>query len=256
MVRFAACFAVVLLTLFSSSLLLGHGGRVPFLFWGGYPRSVIPCQRAIGNAGRICAIGMAQLLVRCLYHDNPPCAPEQLEEERRARERKALDMINRACTDRATVQLGFLGIIEAQSDIATNCARIHRDFFRLVHFDDSPLPNTQCTAEVAHAAAKLLRVTTRNWQRIFDRVAYKNVPPSRKTLFVTQARARAASAAEKLARVVAPACSNSPEPSLHDDSLRELFSNVAQLAECVAGAAYVQDAVHCDPPATPTPASP
>ncbi len=227
-----------------------HGGRLPFLFWGGFPRSIIPCQRALGDAARLCALGVASLRLRCSYRGANPCTPEELEQQRKSLEIKALDLLSRTCTDRATVQLGFLGVIEAQSDIANVCAKVNRDLFPIVGLNTASPPAVDCAARQASAAMKLLRVATKEWHTTLDRIAYRIVPPSRKTALLAQTRERVGQAADKLGRLLEEVCASSHLRFSSGRPPREVLTNVLHLAECVTGAAYVQDAVHCDPPST------
>ncbi|GBD25816.1 hypothetical protein HRbin30_01141 [bacterium HR30] len=245
-----------LVFLLSASPVLGHGGRAPFLLWGGLPRSSIPCQRAIGTAARLCALGAAQTRLRCLLTASPRCTPEQIEQQRRRLEARALDLISQACTDRAVAQLGFVGVIEAQADIANNCARGDRDLSAIFGISQESTATATCTTHIASAAVKLLRVAVKNWQNMLDRIAYKNVPPSRKASLLASTRTRIGKAKEKLRLLVSTACPGAPIASLPAPSLEEVLTSVALLAECIAGAAYVQDAVHCTPLPTTAPASP
>ncbi len=253
---FKAYGIVGLVLLLCTSPVLGHGGRAPFLFWGGFPRSSIPCQRAIGTAARLCALGAAQIRLRCLLTASPRCTPEHIEQQRRRLEVRALDLISQACTDRAVAQLGFVGVIEAQADIANNCARVDRDLAAIFGISQESTATANCTTHIASAAVKLLRVAVKNWQNMLDRIAYKNVPPSRKASLLASTRTRIGKAKEKLHLLVSTACPGAPTASLSALSLEEALTSVEQLAECIAGSAYVQDAVHCDPLLSPGPTSP
>ncbi|GIW43668.1 MAG: hypothetical protein KatS3mg077_0950 [Candidatus Binatia bacterium] len=228
---------------------LAHGGRAPFTFWGGFTRSAFPCQKAIARAARLCAVRTVELRQRCSRNsDLPTCSPDQVEARRRTIELQSLDLISAACNDRAAVEVGFLGTIEAQSDIATVCSRVDRDlrdFFDLAARAASD--DRTCANTVAGSLTQILRTATDLWVRAFDRMAFKVLAPSRKNLLVTRTRQRISLAAAKLAHTGNQNCRESFVLSTFGEPLEQLLSRPARLAECVTGAAFVQDAVHCDP---------
>lgn len=228
-----------------------HGGRLPFAFWGGFPRSVVPCQQALSLAVRRCATSKLRLQLRCAASPEA-CTPEHVRDQKRAIELAALDLIARSCSDRATVQLGFLGVIEAQADASNVCAKVDQQLspFTLPPAIEESATGS-CTTFLAHASLKLLRQANSIWQHTFDRIATRNVSPTRKSQMLEQARQRIARATNKLHQLANARCPAASMQTNLQTFLTESLSAAARASECLAGAAYVQDAVHCDPPVSP-----
>ncbi|MCX8072671.1 MAG: hypothetical protein N3C12_09490 [Candidatus Binatia bacterium] len=236
---------LVILAQLPRSVAHAHGGRLPFLFWGNFPRFAIPCQKAIGRAAALCAARSAQARFRCTIGQDTSCSATDLESQREAILRVALNLIDRFCSDRAAVQLGFLGTIEAQSDIANMCTTVNRDLSFVFEPTDEPSPTGDCTRSVSGAVVRLLRSGTMIWEELFNRVALKGGGAKGRTL-ITRARARISLQQQKLANVIRRHCTDESVTAIYGTTTSELLNRAARLTECVAGAAYVQDAIHCD----------
>lgn len=231
-----------------------HGGRLPFLFWGNFPRAHLACQRALGRALSECAVGTLQVIARCSREgaDRGACEAGAQAEQLQALRTKALDTIDRFCSDRSAVQLGFLALIEAQADASRACTEVER-WARQELPDSASLGGADraCVAFLAQASVKLMRAGTENYRRFFDWLAIHFAPTNKRLRLLDQRRSEISRAAQKLAMVGVPLCAGS---AMVPDSPEEFLGRVARQAECVVGAAYVQDAVHCDTPGpTPTP---
>lgn len=243
--------AVGCLVVAVGGVLWAHGGRLPFLFWGDFPRSYLACQRAIGRAVHLCSVGTLQLYARCASGatSSGECSATARQRILESLRTSALDLIDRYCSDRAAVQLGFLALLEAQSDISRACADVDR--WARSHFPDpSALDGNArvCLAFQAERSLGLIRFATREYRRLFDWLAFHRPPPSQRNALLNACRARIQSAASKLSGLAELYC---PAGSDGGGESAQLFADAARRAECIVGAAYVQDAVHCD---TPTPA--
>lgn len=252
-----------LATVLCAALLLvppawAHGGRLPFLFWGNFPRAHLACQRAVGRALSECAVGTLQVIARCSREgaDRGACEAGAQAEQLRALMTETLDTIDRFCSDRNAVQLGFLALIEAQADASRACTEVER-WARQELPDPASLRSADraCVAFLSQASVKLMRAGTENYRRFFDWLAIHFAPTNKRLRLLDQRRSETTRAVQKLAMLGAPLCAGS---AVVQGSLADFFGRVARQAECVVGAAYVQDAVHCDtagPTPTPTAAA-
>lgn len=232
--------------------ILAHGGRLPFLFWGGFPRPAADCQKVIGWAARVCAVDIVRLRAVCSAGSTagPRCHPERITQRRQAILRQALDQINARCSDRATQQLGFVSLIEAQADISDACTSVELATLPVV----APTPTAPsatprvdtCGDFVRHAALKLLRYSTAQWQLAFNRIAYRYQPSSIKLATVERVRARMERARAKLLGLESRFCTAEEVSTRFGVPLPALLQSVVRSSECLTGAAYVQDAVYCD----------
>ncbi len=231
-----------------SSQLRAHGGRLPFLFWGDFPRVHLACQRAIGRAVAQCAVGTQRLYALCAAGSasGDLCAPLPRAEALESLRAVALNVIDRHCSERSTVQLGFLALVEAQADISRACSQLDR-WVRGWSADPTAVPGAQgaCMETYARASLVLLRFATNEYRRLFDWLAFHRSPPNQRNQLLAERRARVGDAARRLELVLQRRC---PDGLPGGPNPATFLSEVARQAECVVGAAYVQDALHCDTP--------
>lgn len=235
-----------------ASPVLAHGGRLPFLFWGNFPRTFLGCQRAIGRAVGQCAVGTLKVLARCSEeHDSGAiCTPDRQAELLRGLRIEALDTIDRFCSDRSAVQLGFLALVEAQADVSRACTEVER-WARQELSDPrwvGGAVDQACRKFLARASVRVMRVSTENYRRFFDWLAIRFAPTSTRLRLLEKKRTEASRAAQKLAQIGTAHCESIAE---NPESVPQFLHRVVRQSECVVGAAYVQDAVHCDTPTPP-----
>lgn len=242
----------------------GHGGRVSLFFWGTFPKAAFDCQRVIADSINQCAVAVLALRTACHNAEvsGDSCDRDALQNQVNDIRRNALDRIDRSCTDRQSAQLGFLGVIEVQSDVSTACTRADTQLSQTLYPTANAVggggasPAASCQRSTALVTGRLLRHANRVWQLTFNRIARRNFPVSRSLASVDVARRRVAHGVERLVPVLSRSCAPEDFLATYGRSAHDVLTEIAYQSECLAGAAFVQDRVHCDPTPTTTPTRP
>lgn len=236
-----------LLLLLVASLLVGlppapvsaHAGRVALAFWGGFGPRFTACQRAIARATNLCAHAALRRRSRCDGGRTPPeaCTPAALASALEESRRQVLDRITARCTERAAIQLGFLSVLEVEADLSAACRTADRVFADAVaRAGEDPT----CRRAIVDRLPLTLRLAQTRWEAAFNRMALRSLLPSLKRGRIAEARAGVSRRLTTTLGVIERECGESP------GSRTDGLAAVASEAECLSGAAYVQDAVECD----------
>jgi cysteine-rich repeat protein len=236
----------------------GHGTGVPFAYWGNFPPDAARCQRIIGATAARCALEAWRVRTACFQKllDGGSCAATSVPDLVQRGHLTALNVVDLQCTSPEAQAVGFLLKFEAQTDLDNFCRAMDVAMVSAVYgpvklgdFVYTPDPTTQACVDVtARAAGRLLRRALRSRRYVMDTIVIGNLTPSQKLVLIdnsTRAIARERIHAEL---VVDDGC---PEPTfsgVYHRSASALLETVAQRADCLASAVYVQTGVVCPAP--------
>lgn len=262
--RFLFLALVTIAIVLTGKVAYTHGGRVSLFFWGTFPKAAFDCQRAIASSVNQCALAVVAVRTACRNAElaGESCDRNAVQNHVNDIRRAALDQIDRRCTDRQSAQLGFLGVIEIQSDVSNACSRTDIVLSQLLYptpaaeIREMILPVANCQRSTAMLTARLLRHANRVWELTLNRIARRNFPVSRSLASIDVARRRVDRAVHRLLPILQRDCSEEDFVAAYGRLASSVLTDIAHEAECLAGAAFVQDRVHCDPTPTITPTRP
>ena len=233
-----------------------HGMRASLAFWGAFPTHTAICQRTIAGALAYCAQRAVWLRDECSRQvlQGQICDSPATERAVEAARTQAQDAIDEFCNDDDAMSLNFLGVIEIQSDITNACRRTDSYFMPLVYAPTATANAVQkrCILATADAVSETHRAGWRAMRAAFDRIAARNLAPSKKLDLLAAAQKQVASLVNRLMTYIDSHCSAADFQSTYDKDGPTFFATVTAQVECGAGAAYVQNQVMCDPTATAT----
>ena len=231
-----------------------HRSPLPLALWGGFDSGAALCQRIIGKAAAHCGSAVWAARTTCLAAQVAGGACDQAATDAAVQQahQDALDIVDRYCADYA-VELGFTLTIETETDIDTFCQQFDAALMSGVY---RPFPSGgtarqvapdtgRCISATADAATHLLRVAFRSRTRALNRIASVTFGPAEKLRVVAQSTASIERARTLLQQVLQQRCPDPGFSALYGQSADALLALIAQRADCLGGAAYVQNAVLC-----------
>jgi len=225
--------------------------RLPFAEWGGFDAGTLRCQRIVARAATDCAATAWQIRRACRETAlaGAACVPDSDPRISAARS-AALDAVDSACTEHQLGNLQFLGYFDSHLDVTNFCQHVWPDAADSVVFVPALASKgdagRRCGEAAADAASEVMQYIFRSRRRCMDRAAdMSRTSPERAALLTRAARG----ATFALQRVVARLALRCPEiDSIYGRSAAALVDVLAQRADCLGGAFYIQDAVICPAP--------
>jgi cysteine-rich repeat protein len=233
-----------------------HRAPTPIALWGGFDSGAARCQRIIGRAAAHCGRAVWAARRACLAAEvaGGTCDQTGTDSAVQQAHQDALDIVDRYCADYA-VDLGFTLTLEAETDIDTFCqqldaALVSGVFGPLADANVASAASDQaagCLSATAAAATQLLRAAFRSRTRALDRIAHVPMPPSEKLAIIARSTAAIGRARQAMGQRLARNCPKEGFAALYGRSADTVLALIAQRADCLGGAAYVQGAVLCPP---------
>jgi len=248
---------VILLSVIGPELAYGHGLALPFAFWGNFPPGAARCQRVIAEAAARCGTSVWSVRTTCLGSllDGGSCDVTSVPDLVQRAHLSALDAVDRQCTSPETQALGFVLKFEAQTDLDNFCHAVDDAMVSAVYGPvkegdavRSADPTTVvCVDTATWVATMMLRFSFRSRRVALDRIARHNLPPSEKQAMIQRSSDRIERMRSLLAGLVDEICPRSDFDSIYNHSAGELLETIAQRADCLSSAIYVQNGVVCPP---------
>ena len=227
---------------------------MPLALWGGFDSGAALCQRIIGKAAVHCATAVWAARSTCLAAQVTGGACDQAGTDTAVQQahQDALDIVDRYCADYA-VELGFTLTIETETDIDTFCQQFDAALTSGVYGPflsgrtaAQAAPDTAgCMSATADAAKHLLRVAFRARTRALNRIASVVFGPAEKLRAVAQSTAFIERARSVLGQGLQMRCPDPGFSAVYGQSADTLLALIAERADCLGGAAYVQNAILC-----------
>jgi len=231
-----------------------HRSPLPLALWGGFESEAALCQRVIGKAAAHCGSAVWAARTTCLAAQVAGGACDQAQTDAAVQQahQDALDSVDRYCADSA-VELGFTLTLETETDIDTFCQQFDAALMSGVYgpflsggVARQVTPDAgSCISATASAATHLLRVAFRSRTRALNRIASVALGPAEKLRVIAQSTASIERACRLLQQVLQQRCPAPAFTALYGQSADTLLALIAQRADCLGGAAYVQNAVLC-----------
>ncbi len=248
----ALLMASLLATWWYARVVEAHGGPVSLTFWGNYGSAVSACQRTIGQAAAACGLRALQVRQDCRLADlfGAGCDSAAVDAAIQAARAAARARVRAECIDPEVQTLGYIDRAEAITDVINICrdldsAGASASLGALREIDAA---DAACVRATTKATGNLLDIAIANWRTALDRIATLNLSREGKESRVALGRSRVRRAIEAAVQAVGRDCVDPTFEQLYLRSAASHFANVAALADCFAGAVYVQDAVVCPAP--------
>jgi cysteine-rich repeat protein len=232
---------------------MAHGMRLPFGSWGGFAGDTLRCQRLMARAVAECAETAWSVRRECregALDNGSPCTPDDDPRISAARA-KALNTVSDVCSSHILNNLQFLDyFIDVQPDVTNFCRHVWPDAADSLVFVPALSANgdagRRCASAAGDAASDVMQYVFRSRRRCMDRTAA--MPPSSpdRAAILTGAAHGFSAALQHVSARLAERC---PEmQAIYQRSAGELVDLLAQRADCLGGAFYIQDAVICPAP--------
>ena len=250
--------SVLVCSLSGVAAVSAHGTRAELAWWGGFNPETVRCQRAISRAAARCSQEAMRARAACVSAqlDGASCATASVDARLQAARVHAARTVEAACTATHLQNLRYLDLDDAINDVTSICRQMDTEATSAAYgpamfgdgvTDVDELTRT-CVEATAQVSAKLLRFATRARQRALDRIADKPMGPNAKQALLARATRQIERAGELLERRLGSACPPSIFQTVYGRPLAAHLMGVAQRADCLAGAVYVQDTVLCPAP--------
>lgn len=219
-----------------------HGERVALAEWGGYAPATARCQRAVLVATLRCARSAWSVRRRCLASDlaGETCDRAATNARVVAIRRRALDLVDAACSERQLGEIGFLGQFDLQADVVAGC----RDWdvlMRSAIFEPVASPNLACRITLDRSLTRATARVARGWQRVMRKIAARSFPAEKKFELLDRERSRQARATERAVEAVVAGCGE-------QSALTARTERIVELSLCPVMQVSVQDGVLCPEP--------
>lgn len=227
---------------------------MPLALWGGFDAGGALCQRIIGKAAAHCGSAVWKAHAACLAAEvaGGTCDQTATDAAVQQAHQDALDLVDRYCADYA-VDLGFTLTLETETDIDTFCQQLDAALLSGVYGparsagtgSPAAADAASCISATADTATHLLRVAFRARTRALNRIASVALGPSEKLRVIAQSTASIERARTILGQALQQRCPDPRFIAVYGQSADALLGLIAQRADCLGGAAYVQDKVLC-----------
>jgi len=253
----ATVFLAFLLTVMPS-LVRAHGEPAELRFWGGYPKAVAKCQRAISYAASLCIARTVDAHNECLaaQASGQPCEQTVVDAKISAARAAARSAVLHTCSEEDADSLRYQDVSEALVDVINVCRDSDAAVMSAVfgpamvggEVASMDAPSASCITRTASASAKLVRYANHHRRVALDRIAKRHLDLEVKEALLARAEERIDLAKAALATRIGSACSSSQFRGLYGRSISEYLDDLENQGKCFAGAIYVQDTVVCPPP--------
>ncbi len=230
--------------------------NVPSLaFFGGFPPTVAKCQRAIAHAADRCVAKSVRARTACLNAqlDGQTCTSDAALD---AAQEEARALVAKACSPESTATLQFGGLEDAQQNVSSVCrdavpALSSLTFGAVLTGANATAVSSAtrvCLNATVQHASQLLRFATRARRDAFNRMASRDMTPSRKIELVAHATTRITHAAAVLRRQIEAACPADTFRAMYGRDVDSFLGMIASRSDCFAGGVYVQSQITCPLP--------
>jgi len=235
---------------------IAHGEPASLAEWGGFGRLIASCQRAIGKAAFLCAIGTWEARRACYDAElrGDDCDEEAADADADAARSRGIRLVQSSCSFQQLQNLRFIDLAEAQLDVIRFCADLDTALVSAVYgpSEKAGMPGDEtevsCRLSAAHAANRLVHFAFHARLDAMDRIAASFLPLSSKIELVDRSAAELERARSELGAQVEMECSDSSFTELYDQNIDTFLETIASRADCLIDAAYAQAAVQCPEP--------
>jgi cysteine-rich repeat protein len=228
-----------------------HGVRLPFDKWGGFSRGTVRCQRALARAAAQCASSAWTVQRGCERAElaGESCDHTSTDATVAAIRIKALDAVDKYCSEHQFIDLQYLGLFDAQADVIKFCRDSETALVSAVYGPvQGSTPSAAvrgCVEAAANAADGILQFMLRNRRQCMDRIAAMPLAaPNRLGVLDSAARRTSQAQAGAVARLAA-GCAAGQFNAVYGRSPSAFVDGVSARADCVGAQFYIQDAVLC-----------
>jgi cysteine-rich repeat protein len=235
-----------------------HGEPASLAFWGGYPKSVAGCQRAISFAASLCISRSIEARKRCLTTETAghECDEQALDAEVQAARAAARAVVQETCSSQDVQNLLYVDITEALVDVINICRETDSAITSAAYAPAMvggsvaamEAPAAKCIDETAKASAKLVRYANRSRRTALDRIAARRLDLPAKQALLERAETRISAIKARLAERLSAVCPQNQFLGLYSRNMSQYLDDLSNHGKCFGGAVYVQDAVVCPPP--------
>ncbi len=230
-----------------------HGARLPLALWGTFRPAAARCQRILARAIEQCITQAVQVRVTCYNAalGGQRCSIVNPDAAVRAIRAQAQDAVDAACSELGAIEIGFLGVLEVQTDLTNACTRAEQAAASILYApvrDPLGHPDLACLQSTANQTVRELRAGLGEWRDAFDRIASGSTPASAKMHLVTRAEQRITRHTAAAAREWDKRCGAGVLATSYGMDATTLATQIVDTMRCAAGSAYVQQTVNCDPP--------
>ena len=233
----------------------GHGAPAQLAFWGGFAPDAARCQRLISRATALCVGQVAGVRSACLSGAvrGGTCDAGALQAKVDATRARALDRVERSCTESELQNLGYIGLADALSDVVSACRQIDIAAMSAA-FGPAMVagtvggvdePKASCVQAGAEEATRLLRFGMRTYAKVLDRIAALNLPVEEKERLVAWAERRIGRTRARSRAALTAACGEDDFTAAYRRSVDTYLGDIVSQAACMQQFVYVQDAVRC-----------
>jgi len=249
--------AIAAAALVSGTAPCAFAHRTPMLLalWGGFEASPAKCQRRIGVVTAQCADAARRARDVCLATQIAGSTCDRAATDAMVAQIRAatLGAVDHDCNSDDLQPLGFLSSLDLDADVDSSCmgadtALVSAVYSPMFHPHAANESVPACVAATARAAGKLLHFAFRARRHALDRIALKSLGPSKKQMLIDLTEPLIDRARERLEPFVRGMCSDADFMSVYGRDLATFLMGIAQRADCLAAAGYVQAAVVCPKP--------
>ena len=243
------------LTVSASRTAYAHGQALPFAFWGHFSTTAVQCQKILAVTAAQCATRAWKAHTKCFNAllDGQSCPLSGVPDLVQRAHLDALNAIDVQCTSPEAQALGFLLKYEAQTDMNNFCYALESAMVSGVY---GPVVVGQlvrqvdqhtrvCIEATEHAATRLMRFAFRDRRHTMDLIAAGNWDPVGKQTLIHRSSMHIAQLRGRMQQAIEAVCAPADFAALYHHDAGALLTLIAQRADCMTGAVYVQPEILC-----------
>jgi cysteine-rich repeat protein len=226
-----------------------HGEPPELAFFGPFLPRTFDCLRVISRAAQRCfrRAFAAERTCAAARDAGDACDAAARDAEITAAVRAASQAVGAACGPGQLTELRFTGLVDVVSDLTVACTRQADTAVEFLYppalVGSGGAPARACRELAADLGRVELNVALQAKSRALDRIGAVFRPIGEKRALLNAADARSDGAGRHLAGQLVAACPDFAPAYGFDAEL--LFYGLGRRADCVVGAAYVQNGLRC-----------
>ena len=232
-----------------------HNVRADLAFWGNFGADTTHCQQVISHAAARCVQRVLGIRTACMGAEvsGAACDSASVDAAVDSIRSHAGDQVAGACSADQLQNLRYIDVNDAINDITNICRDLDTAASSATYAPalvggavvTVDATTQACLNSTAAASNRLLRYAIRARQRALNRIAAVDMGPSAKLALVAHTAQQIAKARALIEQQIAAACPEATFTSVYNRSIDTYLTGIAQRADCLAGAVYVQSAVTC-----------
>lgn len=254
--RLASLPLALLFVLAAADGARGHGMRLPFATWGGFPPATVRCQRVIARSAAQCAVTTWMLRRSCrdAVLAGGSCDEKATTDAIVAARLKSQDTVQRYCTERQVIDLQYLSrLFDLPQDMVDFCRSFQTAAESAVYGPldrvTAPSPaDLACVDAAADSADALIQLIFRSRRQCMDRVAALALTAPNRSALLDLATQRVGDAGAAITARLAARCNADQFTALYGRTPAAFASGLSTRADCIGARFYIQDRVLCPDP--------